>query len=274
MRTRFAKLLVLIFICFVFFPACRRDEARQIFDNGLSLWKSEKFDEAIQNFIALTKAFPKHHLVDDSLFWIANIYEHYLQNPDQAVRYYRSLNNKFENSEHHQSSMIGLARVRAMQGDEGKRKAIRIYQKLQKQHSTLKKEDWDKNQFKLAELFFELAQYKQARVELKRLIVENPDSELISQVYFKIGRSYYLEGNLDLAKLTFWEADRKFKFMKVSLDSAISLADIYEEIGQLQAAIEVYQTILNRLKKKEVFYQLANNRINQLKSRLKKTITG
>ncbi len=265
----------LLIVLILFSVSCQRDEAQRMFDSGIALWKENKYDESIQNFIALTKAFPEHQLVDDSLFWTAKIYEHYLKNPEQAIRFYRSLNNKFESSEYSVRSMIGLARLRSTQGDEGMRRAIRILLKLQKQTSpALSELQWEDNQMFLAELFSKLKNYEQARAELKRLIQERPDSSHIPTAYFQIGRSYKLQGNLDLARITFLEADRKFKHNKSSLSSALSLADIYEETGKLNEAIAVYNSILNRLEKKEVIYQLASNRIQKLKLRVKKTKTG
>ncbi|MBT4087247.1 MAG: hypothetical protein HOE30_02015, partial [Deltaproteobacteria bacterium] len=164
---QFFKQLVAIFLVgLLFFPGCQRDEAQRIFDKGLTLWEDEKYDEAIQNFVALTKAFPEHHLVDDSLFWIANIYEHYLNNPEQTIRFYRYLTGKFEKSEFQFRSMVGLGRVRALQGDEGKRKAIRIFRKLQKHPEMIQNEKkWVENQFRLIDLYLELKQYEQTRIE-------------------------------------------------------------------------------------------------------------
>lgn len=246
-----------------------------MFDKGLALWEAKKYDEAVQNFIALTTAYPNHQLVDDSLFWIANIYEHYLKEPKQAVRFYRSLTNTSEGSDYRLQSMLGLARVRAMEGDDGKRKAIRIYRKLQRQQdTTLSQEEWEQNQLRLAQLFIDLENYEQARVELKRLILERPNSRYVSKAHYQIGGSYQMEGKSNLAMIAYFEADKKFNHQKESIASAFNLADLYEEEGQLKEAINVYQSILNRIEQKEVFYQLANERIRKLKSRLKKTKTG
>ncbi|MBC8394873.1 MAG: tetratricopeptide repeat protein [Deltaproteobacteria bacterium] len=267
--------LLILLISLLLFPGCQGDEARRIFEKGLIMWEDEKYDEAIQNFVTLTKAFPEHHLVDDSLFWIANIYEHYLNNPEQTIRFYRSLTSKFENSEFQLRSMISLGRVRASQEEEGKRKAIRIFRKLQKHPEMVQNERmWVENQFRLIDLFFELKQFEQARIELKQVILKKTDAKSESKAYYLIGRSYLLESKTELAKIAFLEADKKFKFEKISLDLAISLADIYEQNGELQSAITVYNTILNRLERKEVYYQLANDRIKRLKIRLKKTKTG
>ena len=270
----FRLFIALLLVGLLQVSSCQRDEAQQIFDRGLALWETKKYDESIQNFIALTKAFPEHHLVDDSLFWIANIYEHYIKDSKQAVRFYRTLTIKFEDSDYYLKSMVRLAGVRALEGDEGKRKAIRIFRKLQKKQAIHDSEEWAENQIQLAGLFFELKQYKQARIELKRLIIEKPQSKLLPKAYYKLGRSYYLEGKIDLAQITFLETEQKYKHQKISLNSAINLADIYEEKGELEAAIKVYQTILNRLEEKEVYYQMAVNRMKKLRSRLRKTITG
>lgn len=272
-RSRGFRLLTAL-LC-VLLMSCQQDEAQRMFDGGMDLWKEQKYDEAIQNLIALTKAFPNHVLVDDALFWTASIYEHYLDSPEQAIRFYRSLTNRFETSEYNVRSMIGLARVRSKQGDEGKLKAVRIFMKLQKQpNAYLSDAAWEQNQILLSELLFDLKNYEQARVELKRLIFERPESEYIPKAYYQIGKSYQLEGQINLAKITFLEADRKFKFQKETLSSALSLANIYEESGQLLNAIRVYESILERLEKREVFYQLATTRIQKLKSRVKKTKTG
>lgn len=267
--------IVLILLGLMLLPGCQNDEARRIFDRGLLLWEEAKYEEAIQKFVTLTQAFPEHHLVDDSLFWIAKIYEQYLHNPEQTVRYYRSLTSRFEDSEYQLRAMIGLGKVRTLQGEEGKRKAIRIFRKLQNHPELVQnKKEWVENQFRLLDLFFDLKQYEQARVELKKIILKKTDPKSESKAYYLIGRSYLLEENIKLAIVTFQEAERKYGFKKTSLDSAISLADIYEQAGELRLAIDVYESILNRLERKEVFYQLANDRIKKLRLRLKITKTG
>lgn len=271
----FARQSVLFFVVLMISMGCQRDEAQRIFDRGLSLWENAKYNEAIQNFVTLTQAFPEHHLVDDSLFWIAKIYEQYLHNPEQTVRFYRSLTSRFEDSEYQLRAMIGLGKVRTLQGEEGKRKAIRIFRKLQKKPELLSQDkEWVENQFRLVDLFFDLKQYEQARIELKQIVLRKADLKSESKAYYLIGRSYQLEDNIELAIIAFQEAEKKYGFKKASLDSAISLADIYEQAGELRLAIGVYESILKRLERKEVFYQLANDRIKRLKFRLKNTKTG
>ncbi|MCP4295535.1 MAG: tetratricopeptide repeat protein [Proteobacteria bacterium] len=260
---------LLIFVFLVGVAGCNTNDSSLIFKEALNLVDEKKYDEAIQNLIALTKAYPNDPLADDSLFWIANIYEHYLKDHQQSIRFYRTLNKRFESSEYYFQSMAGLARVYASQGDNEKRKALLIHQKLKK--NNLINGEKEKNQYQLAQLYFDLKMYEKSRAELKNLILNTRIKSYIPKAYHLIGFSYYVEGNKSLAEITFKEADKKFLQSRVSLASAISLADIYEESDHLQSAIEVYRSILGRLEKKEVFYQLAKDRIVKLRSRLKKT---
>ena len=80
--------------------------------------------------------------------------------------------------------------------------------KLQKQEAPKANADtWEQNQFQLAQLFFELKNFEQGRIELKRLIYEMPKSNKLPFAYYKIADSYREEGNLEVAILTFQESD-------------------------------------------------------------------
>ena len=269
------KINILLLACLLLVASCQNQGGRRMFDEAMVMWQEGRHEEAVQNFIALTKAYPEDPLVDDAVFWIANIYEHYLKNTTQAIRYYRSLTKGFENSEYYYPSMLGLARCYAVEGKESKegiRKAILIYQKLTE--SKLDAEDEAQIYYNLAQLYFETKQYEQTRLSLKKLITRSPKSPLAPRAYHLIGFSYYLEGKLDLAEATYVETERSFEQSKASLDSAISLADIYEDQDRLAEAIEVYNSIIVRLKSDEIFFQLANSRIAKLKTRLKQTNKG
>lgn len=268
----FTNWIVLLLLLSLTISACQKNQGKKLFDESLVFWEENRYEEAVQNLIIMTKTYPDHYLIDDSLFWIANIYDHYLKKPEQAIRYYRLLNKKFETSDYINKSMHSLARIYLSQGDDGLRKALLIYQKLLK--LDLSDEEWEKLQFTMAEIYFQLRYFEQGRVALKELLLKREDSDLVHKAYYLIGNSYYREGRPDLTELSFLEAEKKFNHSKKSLTTAISLANIYEEQGHLQSAIETYQTILDRLKPNEMFFQLALSRMAGLKARLKKTHTG
>ena len=267
------RMFPIVAVCLLLLGSCHRSQGKRLFDEALALWEQEKYEEAIQNFIMLTKSYPEHYLVDDSLFWIAKIYEHYLNNRQQAIWFYRLQIKRFENSEYVNRSMSGLARSYLAQNNEdGLRKALLIFQKFRKNGAM--REDWEENQYRLAQIYIKLKRYEQARAVLKELIQKKEDSDWVHKAYYLIGMTYYMEGRQDLTEISYLEAEKKFNHARQSLTTAFSLADIYEEQGHLQSAIDVYQTILNRLDRKEMFYQLAGYRIAGLQSRLKKTNTG
>lgn len=269
MKSSFVSILICVLLAS---SGCQKDEAGKMFDSAVTLWEQNKYEEANQNFIALTKAFPEHGLVDDSLFWIANIYELYLNSPEESIRYYRSLTKRFENSDYYYQSMARLADIYQTQDDEGLRKALLIYRKLLKRAPSEK--EWEKMKLKLSDVYFKLKYYEQSRSALKKLIAKTKDEELISRAHYNIGYSYYIEGKVELAKISFQETEKRYNYSERSLSSAIHLADIYEDEGDLQSAVDVYQSILKRLDKNEVLFQMAKERISKLKKRLIKTHTG
>ncbi len=270
MRRHWVPLFMLLLL-FAPLAACQSNGSSQMFDRALRLWQERHYDEAAQNFIALTTAYPDDELVDDALFWIANLYEHYLHEPEQALRYYRSLTKRSEEAEYYLPAMKGLARVYESQGEEGRSKALLIYQKLQQKQ--LSPNRFVENQTLLAQLYIRAGQFEKARVELKRILQAKPDSrsDIIPKTYHLIGLSYYMEGRKDLAEVTFAEIDQKYQQGKATLASAMSLAQLYEEQDQLQSAITIYKSILSRLEQRDVFYQMANDRIQKLKSRHRQT---
>lgn len=269
MKNNFIGILIITLLAL---SGCQKDEASKMFDNAVTLWEQKKYEEANQNFIALTKAFPDHGLVDDSLFWIANIYELYLNSPEESIRYYRSLTKRFENSDYFYQSMARLAGIYKTKDDEGLRKALLIYRKLLKRAPSEK--EWEKMKVNLANVYFKLKYYEQSRSAFKKLINKTKDEELIARAYYSIGYSYYIEGKMELAKISFQETEKRYNYSKRSLSSAIHLADIYEDEGDLQSAVDVYESILKRLDQNEVLYQMAKGRISKLKNRLIKTHTG
>ena len=206
--------LFLLFLLFLTVGSCQKNQGKKLFDEALAFWEQNRYEEAVQNLIILTKTYPNHYLIDDSLFWIGNIYDHYLKKPEQAIRYYRLLNKNFETSDYINKSMYSLARIYLNQGDDGLRKALLIYQKLLKLDLT--EEEWEKHQFSLAEIYFQLRYFEQGRVVLKELLQKGKNSELVHKAYYLIGNSYYREGRPDLTELYFLEAEKKFNHSKKS----------------------------------------------------------
>lgn len=254
--------------------SCQSNQGERMYERAINLWKEKRYEESIQNFIALTTAYPEDELVDDSLFWIANIYEHYLKEEEQAALFYRSLSKEFPQSEYALRSTMALARIfeGKDQDRQSLRKALLVRQSLDEK--ALSEELRDKNRLKLALLYVKLKQYEQARFHLKELIEVTVEQNLIAKAYHLIGTSYYLEGESELAEITFLEVEKRFKKGRQSLASALSLAELYEELNRLNEAIGIYQTILERVGQQEILYGLALERIPKLKARMKRTQQG
>ena len=81
------------------------------------------------SFITISEIYPGSPLVEDSLFWAANLYHHFLGNGPLAERYYQQLMVRFPEGEHFHSSLEAVAELYAQQR-ETLYKAILTYRRL------------------------------------------------------------------------------------------------------------------------------------------------
>ena len=56
-----------------------------------TLWEAGQYADAARNFITLSEIYPGDPLAEESLFWAASLYQHFLADPEQAIRFYQHL---------------------------------------------------------------------------------------------------------------------------------------------------------------------------------------
>ena len=242
---------------------CTRNEDSELFNEAVEFWKNEEYENSIQNFITLTKTHPNSRLTDDSLFWIAGIYNHYLQEPQQAIRYYRALSKK-RDSEYYKDAMRELADIYLNSNTENRNRAILIYRKLQS--LDLDVEKWEENQYRIVNYYLDSGDYELARVELKKFAERTNDPAWLMQIYRLIGFSYYIEGNLALAEKTYREAFEKFP----EADTGLNLVNIYQETQKLDRALSVLKALQANVTLDPPVKKLLEKQIENLGARMAK----
>ena len=261
------KLLLIIVLSFYLATCTNVKEAEDLFNRAILLWEKMEYDEAIEHFITLTKLHPSSHLVDDSLYFIANIYHIHLNENKQAIRYYRYLNKRFSDSEFYADSLKNLASLHVHNKDDID-KAIRIYRTIQEEFPA--GENFVENQIEIAKLMIRKNDFGIARAELKKLIENDQSKQNKAIAYSLIGFSYYQEGKIELARLAYQAAQQFDKVGQTKWYSAINLAGIYEEEGDLKQSLDTFENLLSKVEQDELMYILVQKRIKKIQSRLSK----
>lgn len=127
----------------------------------------------------------------------------YLHDYDHAIRYYKQLVMMYPRS---RQAFAGLATIAdILQHKLGKHEAaIEAYQKmvndfppneeLGEQDTKLREQEQTRAQLRIANAYFALKNYEQARGEAEKLIKRWPKSSEAFQARFQIANSYYIEG--------------------------------------------------------------------------------
>ena len=168
--------------------------------------------------------------------------------------------------------MINLAELYADGGAEDKQKAIGIYKSL------LKNKDYKPKRlqgpevflYNISWLYMQLGNFSESRKYFKDLIIKYPDTEFAPQSYFMIGYTFFREGMRKMAELTFKEAIKTYEDTNKSIDSIIGLANLYEDMNQLENALKTYSLANKNIDEEDTLREVLEERIALLKNRLKK----
>ena len=260
------KKIILLFCLFIFYGC--ENNTRKIFNTAVQLWNNEKYVESLQNFIAVAKTQPNHNLADDSLYWIATTYHFYLNQPNQAINYYKNIIRQFPKSEFAANSYFYIAKIYEQGNSSSIENAIYVYQDLLANDDLITDEEVMKIYLSIIKNYIKIEQYQNARVILKKMYQKYTNNEeIIAKVYLLLGKSYEKENKFKFAEITYKEAIKKIRISKYREQILFRIANLLETNGEWRQAIKIYE----RLNKEANNTKVAeyNFRINALKKRLK-----
>lgn len=215
-------------------------ESVALYRKANSLWEGGQHIDAARSFITISEIYPGSPLVEDSLFWAANLYHHFLGNVPLAERYYQQLMVRFPEGEHFHPSLEAVAELYA-QERETRYKAILTYRKLMLAEAVAPRRD--RYLLRIAEAYVGLGRLEEARFELRKLITQYRSSTLLPQAYYLAGYSYYWEGRKPLAVIALNQIGKDFPDEPIAVRARFFVAEIYEEEGSLRKALEVYESL-------------------------------
>ena len=163
----------------------------ETFQNGVALRQAGKYVEAVDLFEKLHDEYPDFERVPQSLFQSAEIQDLYLGRYSDALLTYLLLERDFpEAAEVVQARKQVAVLYKYRLNDCGQ--AIAVYQKVLDQPDP----ENDQLQYEVADCYFRLNNFDQARIEFDSLTKSYPQSLLIAEVQYRIAMTYALEGKL------------------------------------------------------------------------------
>lgn len=226
-----------------------------------ALLAEEKYAEAARLFHALAKAHPDHARADEALFLVGELQHLYLKNDKEALLAYLLLDKN-----HPDSPLAQRAQRRAadiyMDRMEDVARAVVIYQNLIDQGVA----EADQLQYRIAEAYFRLNNFEQARIEWENLLKQFPDSPLAPEAGYRIAVSQALQHEFAEARAGFENVFTRWPDHPYALEARFGLATVLEEQEFLKDALDLLEQLRGSYPKPEVLEQ----RIEQVRERMEK----
>ena len=218
------------------------------------------YQEAQAGFVSIYRRHPSFHLAPQALFQSGEILNVYQRNYDEALLAYLLLQKDFPENPLARRAQEQVAEIYKNRLRDY-RKAIVAYQKLLDGG-----DDQDQIQYQLADCYFRLEDYRQARSEFEKLSSRYPGSKLQAEVRYRIGVTFSLEGNQSEALKAFREVANRWPESDYALEALFSQASALEERDELPAALKLLEGLRGRYPQKEAL----EKKLVQVRHRLAK----
>jgi TolA-binding protein len=262
----FASILLLASLCLIvlLIPAagCGREPSMGLFNEAEVELSRGEYREAISTHTDLLKKYPDSKLAPQSIFKIAYIYYHYLDDIEMAMKAFDELAFLYPESD----KLIDAAKERG-----------EIYSTLAKHWKAVEEYEWlltraaplerDGYQYLIAMEYFKMNDFNQARIEFADIKDDTNTTELMPEIHFRIATSFYLEKNLAKSLTAYKEVVKKFPKHPLAFQSNVNIAQIYSDADRLTEAKELLIRLKAQSDEKET--ELIDIRIALIEERIK-----
>ena len=235
------------------------------YQKALALREAGDLTGAAELLSALQAKHPKSARAPEALLQAANVLNHGLGRYQEALLAYLSLERDYPATPQAGEARRQVAELYKYRLDDQSR-AISVFQRLLDDDE----DDADRLQYEVADSYFRLNNFEQARIEFDNFLRNYPGSALAPEVQYRIAVTYALDGETDNAMTAFREVTARWPQNAYSVEARFGLATVLEERDRLRDAL----AILEELRGVYPNQQALTQRIEYLKGRIDKKHPG
>lgn len=225
---------------YVIWEGYRFSEPQRLLTKGVKQESLGRSPEALDSYRQIMTRYPQESVAAEALYRMARLWHFDLQDPQQALLKYLQLERDYTDSSHVQQAREAAARIVKIDlGDDIQ--AISYYQRLRDNRQG----PLDQYLYEIADSYFRLENYPQARIELENLLSIYPDSSLIPEVLHRKATILVLENRTDEAYQDWRQLIENFPVSGYAGRARFNIASLLEEKGELESALEEYRSLEN-----------------------------
>lgn len=211
---------------------------QRIFEKAAKQESLGEIDKAQQLYQQLYQEFPQSEFAAEGLLRSGQIWQFDQQQDQQALLCYLKLEHDFPDHPLTISAQESAAHIIKYSLRDFSR-AIGYFQRLLDQSEGSR----DRYLYEIADCYFRLDNYPQARIELETLLDQYPNSSLVADVLYRKAGLLLLEKRLADAQSDWQQLVEQFPDSNYSVQARFNLAQALEEEDHLLEALERYQNL-------------------------------
>lgn len=220
---------------------------------------------AVERLRELLEEHPDFSHAPEALLQVAEMQHLYLGRYQEALLAYLNLERGYPSTPQAAVARRQVAELYKYRLEDQTR-AITAYQRLLDEGE----ENADRLQYEVADSYFRLNNFEQARIEFENLLRQAPDSPLAPEVQFRVAVTHALEGDAERAIAAYREVTAHWPASPYSVEARFGLATVLEERERLRDALAILEELKGVYPNREALDQ----RIAHLKGRIDKQLTG
>lgn len=227
------------------FPVYRKQQLtapQQLFSKGVELESQGQLVAAEESYTELYQNYPQAEEAAEALLKIGKLWQYDHQDEQVALLNYLKLEHDYPDSPFVLPAREEAAQI-VKQTLRDYSRAIGFYQRL----LDLNIGTQDQYYYEIADCYFRLKNYPQARIELETLLENYPQSSLAPDALYRKGGILLLEGREEEARQSWQRLINKYPENKYRLLAEFDLAKLLEEEEHLQEALQRYRNLKGNL---------------------------
>lgn len=220
------------------YKAYQKTVPDRLFNKGLTLEGQGRPGQALASYERLFSNYPDVDKAPEALFRAGRICRFDLRQDQQALFFFLQLEHDYPESDYVAEAQLEAAQLTKYRLHDFAQ-AIVIYQRLLDQGTA----DGDQILYEIADCYFRLNNFTQARIEFDALLERFPESSLQAEVLYRRAGASLLDGQADLARAGFQELIDKFPKSSYAVEARFSLAELLEAEERLKDALKAYRKL-------------------------------
>lgn len=232
--------LLLLLACSAgaYYLATLEQRLEALYIKGEKMVGAGEYEDAADIFRSIHKKHSDFHLAPQALFRLAEVLNHYLERYHEAILTYLTIEKDYPETEQARKAQEEVAEIyKHRLQDYGR--AIVAYQKVLDSGIS----DGDRIQYEVADSYFRLNNFEQARIEFESLLQNHADSALLAEVQYRIAVAYSLDGESEEAEKAFRATIEKWDESPYAIEARFGLATVLEERDELRAALQILEEL-------------------------------